>query len=123
MFCDISCIALERLRLVLLKKTVSCSGQDISACSRVYSDWATGWMIRGSNPGADEISVTRLDPRWGPPSLLYSGYRVFLPEVKRPGRGFDHPPLSRAEVKEWSMSLLPLWDFVAGYKGCGFNWS
>jgi hypothetical protein len=43
---------------------------------------------------------TRLDRPWDPPSFLYSGYRVSLPRVKRPGRGVDHPPLSRAEVKE-----------------------
>jgi len=29
-----------------------------------------------------------------------SGYRVSFPQVKRPGRGVDHPPPSRAEVKE-----------------------
>ena len=28
---------------------------------------------------------------WGPPSLLYNGYRVSFPWVKRPGRGVDHP--------------------------------
>jgi hypothetical protein len=35
-----------------------------------------------------------------PPSLLYDGYRVSFPLVKRPGRGVDHPPLSSAEVEE-----------------------
>ena len=35
-----------------------------------------------------------------PPSLLYSGYRVSFPGVKRSGRGVDHPPPSSAEVKE-----------------------
>ena len=39
-------------------------------------------------------------PAWGPPSLLYSGYRDFFPGVKWPGRGVEHPPLSSAEVKE-----------------------
>ena len=28
---------------------------------------------------------------WGPPSLLYNGYRIFFPEIKRPGCGVDHP--------------------------------
>jgi hypothetical protein len=37
---------------------------------------------------------------WGPPSFLYSGYRVSLPGVKRSGRGVNHPPPSSAEVKE-----------------------
>jgi len=40
------------------------------------------------------------DRPWGLPSLLYNGYRVSFPEVKRPGRGADHPPLSSAEVRE-----------------------
>ena len=51
-----------------------------------------------SNPGGGEIFRTRLDRPWGPPSLLYNGYRVF-PGVRRPGRGVDHPPPSRAEVE------------------------
>jgi hypothetical protein len=37
---------------------------------------------------------------WCPPSFLYNGYRVSFPEVKRPGRGVDHPPSSSARVKE-----------------------
>jgi hypothetical protein len=36
---------------------------------------ATGWMVRGSNPGGGEIFSTRPDRSWGPPSLLYNGYR------------------------------------------------
>ena len=38
-------------------------------------------------------------PPWGPPSLLYNGYRVSFLVVKRPGRGADHPPPSSAEVE------------------------
>ena len=34
------------------------------------------------------------------PSLLYNGYRVSFPVVKRPGRGINHPAPSNAEVKE-----------------------
>jgi hypothetical protein len=63
---------------------------------------ATGWTVRGSNPGGGEIFRTRPDRPWDPPSLLYNGYRVF-PGVKRIGRGADHPPPSSAKVrKEWS---------------------
>jgi hypothetical protein len=47
-----------------------------------------------------EIFRTCPDRPWGPPSLLYNGYRVSFPGVKRPGRGVDHPPSSSAEVKE-----------------------
>ena len=42
---------------------------------------------------------TRPDRPWVPPSLLYNGYRVFT-GVKQPGRGVNHPPPSRAEIKE-----------------------
>jgi hypothetical protein len=37
---------------------------------------------------------------WGPPSLLYNGYRVSLPGPKRPGRDVNHSPLSSTEIKE-----------------------
>jgi hypothetical protein len=58
------------------------------------------FMVRGSNPGGGEIFRSCPDRPWGPPSLLYSGYRVCFPGVKRPGRGVNHPPSSSAEVKE-----------------------
>ena len=38
---------------------------------------ATGWTVRGSNSVGGEIFRTRPDRLWGPPSLLYDGYRVF----------------------------------------------
>jgi hypothetical protein len=37
---------------------------------------------------------------WSPPSLLYNGYRVSFPGVKRPDHGVNHSPLYSAEVKE-----------------------
>jgi hypothetical protein len=45
---------------------------------------ATGWTVRGSYPGGDEIFRTCPERPWGPPSLLYNGYRVF-PEGKAAG--------------------------------------
>ena len=62
-------------------------------------DHGPGWTVRGSNPGGGEIFRTRPDRPWGPPTLLYNGYRVFFPGVKRLGRGVDYPPPSSAEVK------------------------
>jgi hypothetical protein len=71
---------------------------------------STGWTVRGSNPGGGEIFHTRPVRPWGPPILLYNGYRVSFPGVKRPGRGVDHSPSSSTEVKE---RLLPLCTFAA----------
>jgi hypothetical protein len=34
-------------------------------------------MVQKRNPGGGEIFRTRPDRPWGPPSLLYNGYRVF----------------------------------------------
>jgi hypothetical protein len=62
---------------------------------------AAGWKVRRSNPGGeDEISRTRSDRPWDPPSVLYDGYRVSVPGVKWPERGFENTPQSGAEVTE-----------------------
>ena len=66
-----------------------------------------------------DIFRTSPDLLWGPPRLIYNGYRVFPGGVKRPGRGVDHPPPSRAEVKErvelFLYSPLGLRGLVLGY--------
>jgi hypothetical protein len=59
---------------------------------------ATGWMVRGSNPGGDEIFRSSPDRPWGPTTLLYSGYRILPGGRKRPGRDADPSPPSSAEV-------------------------
>jgi hypothetical protein len=38
---------------------------------------STQRKVRGSNPGGGEIFRATPDRPWGPPSLLYQGYRVF----------------------------------------------
>jgi hypothetical protein len=60
----------------------------------------TGWTVRGSKPGEGEIYRTCPDRPWGPPRLLYSGYRVFPGGKVRPGLDADHSPTSSAEVME-----------------------
>ena len=60
----------------------------------------TGYTVRKSNPGGGETFHIGPDRPWGPPSLLYNGYRVSFPGVNRPGRGVNHPLPSNAEVKE-----------------------
>ena len=70
-----------------------------------------GWTVRGSNPGGGgEIFRTGPDRPWGPPSLLYNGYRVSL-GVKS-GRGMTltpHPLLVPWSRKGRAIPLLPLW--------------
>jgi hypothetical protein len=46
-----------------------------------------------------EIFCTCPDRPWGPPSLLYNGYRVFPGGKLRPGRDADPSPPSSAKVK------------------------
>jgi len=64
-----------------------------------------------------EILLTRPDRPWGPPGLLYDGYRVSLPGVKWLGRDVDHSPKSSAKVKERVQLYLfspsgPLWPVL-----------
>jgi hypothetical protein len=55
-------------------------------------------------PGIESPVVARYSARpdrpWGPPSLLYNGYRVIPGGKVRPGRAADHSPPSSAEVLE-----------------------
>jgi len=47
------------------------------------------------------------DPPWGPPILLFSGYRGAFPGVKLSGREVHHSPYV-AEVKnQWSYTSAP----------------
>jgi hypothetical protein len=57
---------------------------------------ATGWTVRGSNPGGGLDIPHPSRPGLGPtqPPIEWS-----FPGVKRPGRCVDHPPPSSAEVK------------------------
>jgi hypothetical protein len=61
---------------------------------------ATGYGLDG--PGIEsrwgEIFRNCPDRPWGPPSLLYNGYRVFPGGRMRPGRDADPSPPSSAEV-------------------------
>ena len=50
---------------------------------------ATCSTIRGSNSGGGEVFHTCIDRPWGPPSLLYNGYRVFPAGKDRPKRDAD----------------------------------
>ena len=60
----------------------------------------TGWAKSGSKPEVGEIFRTHADRLWGPPSLLYNGYRLSFLWVKRLECDVKHSPTSRAKVKE-----------------------
>ena len=78
---------------------------------------ATGWAVRGSNPCEGEVFCTRPDRSWGLPSLLYKGYRVSFPGLKRPGRGVEHTSSSSSDVKERVGLCLPrAWTLMACYR-------
>jgi hypothetical protein len=103
-------------------ETCGCSGQvnnlvspktDVGRDSSVGIATVMGWTVQGSNSGGGEIFRTRPDRPWGPPSLLYNGYRVFQ-GVKAAGHGVDHPPhLAPRLGKSRAALLLLLWAFVA----------
>ena len=72
--------------------TLHCMGRVAQSVQRL----ATGWTVRGSNRGGGEIFRTCPDRPWGPPSLLYNGYRVFPGGKERPGRDANPSPPSSA---------------------------
>jgi hypothetical protein len=70
-------------------------------------------FLTGLKPGGHEIFRAHPDRLWEPQSVLYNGYRVSFPELKRPGRSLDHPPPSTVEIEHsyisasaWSQYLL-----------------
>jgi len=53
-------------------------------------------VFLASNPGGGRgFYVFKTPPIWpgGLLSLLYNGYQDFVPGIKRPRRGAEHPPL------------------------------
>ena len=69
---------------------------------------ATGLKVRGSNLGGGEVFRTCPDRPWGPPNLLYNGYRVFPGGKGRPGREADpSPPSSAVVMKGQSYTSTP----------------
>jgi hypothetical protein len=63
-------------------------------------------MVQGSNPGRGENFCTCPDRPWGPPSLLYNGYRIF-PGVKS-GRGVMLTPYPLLVLWSWNSRAMPL---------------
>jgi hypothetical protein len=61
---------------------------------------ATGWTVRGSNPGGGDNVYNLPRPALGPTQPPIQWIPSLFPRVKQPGRGSDHPPAYRAEVNE-----------------------
>jgi hypothetical protein len=50
----------------------------------------------------------------GTPNLIFTEYWDFFPEVKRPGRQFDHLLVSSAEVNTaWSYNARALYAYIS----------
>jgi hypothetical protein len=65
-----------------------------------------GWAVRGSNSGnGKRVYFLQIRPGrlWGPPSLLFNGYRVPLLGIKRLGREAQVSPLSSDGMKNYCM--------------------
>ena len=74
-----------------------------------------GFEFRRPGGGRFFSSPKRPDRLWGPPSLIFSGYRGISSGVKRPECDVDHSPPSSAEVKnEWrcNCSVLICFDGI-----------
>ena len=65
----------------------------------------TGWMVQDRIPVGTRFSA-HPDRPWGPPSLLYNGYRVFPGCKVQPGRASDHSPL--LVPRSWKSRAIPL---------------
>jgi hypothetical protein len=61
-----------------------------------YSDWLRVGRSGDRIPVGGEIFITCPDGAWGPPGLLYIGYRVFPGGKELPGRETDPSPLLEA---------------------------
>ena len=73
-----------------------------------YSDWLRAGRSEDRIPKGGEIFRTCPDRPWGPPSLLYNGYRVFPGGKERPERDADpSPPSSAVVMKEQSYTSTP----------------
>ena len=61
----------------LMNNPVDVSTYEWAVMAQFVWRLATGRTVRKSNPGGCEIFRAYPDRPWGPPSLLYNGYRVF----------------------------------------------
>jgi hypothetical protein len=75
---------------------------------------ATRYGLRGSGIESSwgEIFRSRPDWPWVPPSLLYNGYPVSFPGVRRPGLALTSHPIQRRVWRKSRAVPLLLWVFM-----------
>jgi len=101
-------LVLRQITVTQLIKTLLSDFVSVGYLNR-YSDWLRAGRSGDRIPVGARFSA-RLDRSWGPPSLLYNGYRVCSGGKYRPGRAADHSPPSRAEILEdKSYTSTSLW--------------
>ena len=70
-----------------------------------------GWKIYGLNHYRDNkffYSPKCPEQLWGPPSLVFNGYRGYFLGIKQLGCAADHSPPTSDEAKnEWSYTTAP----------------
>ena len=113
------CETVHRRMLIDLPTT-----QSVGRIAQWIQQLATGWTVRGSNPGGVEIFRTCPDRPWGPTSLLYKGYRVFPGGKERPGPDADPSPPSSAVVMEGQSytSTSPMGRKTCTEPQCLYKW-
>lgn len=92
---------LPYMRLIIRDKTCTFPSR--------YSDQATGWTIRGSNPDTTKKSFSSNRPKrqWGPSTHQFNVCRRSLSGVKQPGCEVDHSPPPGAEGMNGATPLPP----------------
>ena len=102
---------------------ISCRQQPVACWVNRLAQWvwrlATGWTVRGLNPGEGEIYRTRPNRSWGPPSLLHKWYRVF-PGGKAAEVWRWQPTPSSAEVEG---RVQPYICSALGLRGPVLGWT
>jgi hypothetical protein len=79
---------------------VCCKCRTVGTKKQIWMKHKVQKNIRNPGGGGGQIFRTCPDRPWGPPGLLYNGYRVSFLAVKRPGRGANHPPYLVPRLKK-----------------------
>ena len=91
-----------------LRNTAGVIYSAMEACNHVTLS-ILGWTVRGSDSGRSRRSFPKRSNRlWGPPSLLFNGYRRSLRKINMSRFVADHSTPSIADNKnEWIYNSTP----------------